>query len=1211
MTDIPSFIFEFFGPYAEWKSGVVSTAFVESGSSVLIGDGFYLTAAHLVYEFNQAQDVSQRDIIVDARLLLPFGGYREAYLNAAKAYNFELTYQNAGGETKPALSADIEGRAGLTLHGSDIALVSGSGSVGQDGLGLAVFIDPNDLLTVGAGFGSNLERYYNSPQTGAGSDTGIVTGLTGYGAGFSFSNASVGGQSGGPYVFEFDSKSYVLGVQSATSLSTAYGVYIDLDFFYSINLQMSASHLGNVTDNEPANLVVGSAQNDSIVGSFRSDTLLGRGGNDSLSDGDDSVGLVWANDILIGGADDDQFFAGEGNDIIWGGEEDSDAGHTDGTDTITYVDAFSGITVTIAGTSSPVVTVRDGSAHNGTDTLHSIERIVGSDNADAIMLTALSSQIANAFDYIDLGGSNQDRIDLSELNGSVTVNLSNLQSQTVTLGSAVLNLRNVEQVIGSGHDDTITGPSGGTATTILAGGGNDTIRVAGVGHTVDGGAGEDTLELISVTGSRVDGDGHSVVGNDGSFGYSAIETVRGGSGNDRMFGGDTGHYIAGSGTSYLEGSGADTILESTTGDTYFAVSNGATVISGAGNDYIDVSGPEPVTIKFGVGSGHDMLGSYFDWPEGETRQDVIFFEGLTIDDIELVWEFTEEGYVHHYVEDPYMGHPAHDVDWHAREGHAAIRIKSTGETLYLGKIWYEYSDHFADYTAYFGDDYDVWTVDWDTRNQRSAINETADGGLHHTWYYSPDNASDFDDYSVDVNIFSFDGVNRLSIFDLFDLRTVVSQPLPAETLAAQDLLDRLDNGSSGVAAGSSGADNLNGTATGDDILAGDGNDTIDGGGGSDFIRGGGGNDIIVSGSGHDNISGGDGRDTLDYSTAGARVTVSLALTTAQNTGGAGTDTISEVEDLIGSAFNDVLTGNAKDNKIVGAAGNDTLDGGAGNDVLDGGADRDIVTYATAGAAVVVDLSLSGPQDTGGGGIDTLIGIENIVGSNYDDTLIGSDEGNNIKGGGGNDTIRGSGLNDVLEGGEGNDTLNGEAGFDVVSYSTASSGVTVSLAISTAQDTVGAGVDTIVGLERLTGSAYSDVLGGSSEVNIIAGGAGNDRITGGYGSDTLTGDAGADSFIFDSALSATGNVDKITDFTSGLDRFELAQSIFTALGGPGALSASQFHVGTAAGDAQDRIIHDPATGNIYYDADGSGAGAQMLFAQVTAGLTLASTDFSVV
>ena len=94
---------------------------------------------------------------------------------------------------------------------------------------------------------------------------------------------------------------------------------------------------------------------------------------------------------------------------------------------------------------------------------------------------------------------------------------------------------------------------------------------------------------------------------------------------------------------------------------------------------------------------------------------------------------------------------------------------------------------------------------------------------------------------------------------------------------------------------------------------------------------------------------------MSYAHAGSAVTVDLSNTSAQNTVGAGTDTISGFENLTGSAYNDTLTGNSSANTIDGGAGNDIIQGGAGNDALIGGSGTDTLTYASAGSAVTVDL----------------------------------------------------------------------------------------------------------------------------------------------------------------------------------------------------------------------------------------------------------------
>ncbi|MDR9753731.1 Ig-like domain-containing protein, partial [Pseudomonas sp. SZMC_28357] len=137
--------------------------------------------------------------------------------------------------------------------------------------------------------------------------------------------------------------------------------------------------------------------------------------------------------------------------------------------------------------------------------------------------------------------------------------------------------------------------------------------------------------------------------------------------------------------------------------------------------------------------------------------------------------------------------------------------------------------------------------------------------------------------------------------------------------------------------------------------------------------------------------------------------------------------------------NDVLTAGDGNNELHGGAGNDLLFSGAGNDLLDGGTGNDTASYAHATAGVKVDLSLLGAQNTLGAGTDTLTGIENLVGSNFNDQLTGDNGNNIISGGLGNDTLIGGGGDDLLIGGMGNNTLTGGAGADTFQWLKGNSG----------------------------------------------------------------------------------------------------------------------------------------------------------------------------
>jgi len=267
------------------------------------------------------------------------------------------------------------------------------------------------------------------------------------------------------------------------------------------------------------------------------------------------------------------------------------------------------------------------------------------------------------------------------------------------------------------------------------------------------------------------------------------------------------------------------------------------------------------------------------------------------------------------------------------------------------------------------------------------------------------------------------------------------------------------------------------------------------------FTGGAGNETL-SGGAEDTLDGGAGIDTLSYAGATSGITISLAITTAQATGGLGSNTISNFENLTGSNSGDVLTGDGGgnvirglggDDAVNGAGGDDTLEGGAGNDTMNGGSGSDTASYAGATAAVTVSLlSQGGAQTTGGAGSDTLSNFENLLGGAFNDTLTGD--------GGAN----------VIEGGAGNDLLNGGAGSDTASYAGATAGVYVGLLLQgQAQITQGAGTDTLSNFENLLGSAFNDTLGGDGSANIVTGGDGNDVLFGGDGADTLLGGNGND------------------------------------------------------------------------------------------------------
>jgi Ca2+-binding RTX toxin-like protein len=299
--------------------------------------------------------------------------------------------------------------------------------------------------------------------------------------------------------------------------------------------------------------------------------------------------------------------------------------------------------------------------------------------------------------------------------------------------------------------------------------------------------------------------------------------------------------------------------------------------------------------------------------------------------------------------------------------------------------------------------------------------------------------------------------------------------------------------------------------------------------------------------------------------------------------------------LAGGADADTLVGLGGDDTLQGGDGDDLLIGGAGNNTLDGGAGGDTVSYADDHVVVPMfsflminlasqSVSIIGPVATL---LDTLVSIENAVGSSGADWLIGGAGDNHLYGGAGGDVLNGGGGADVLEGGEGNDsfgtdigvtslqpgslmlggdgddsfrsgnsndTMHGDAGndtFQIQNYAATrivdggegvdtvtftggpiaySSGVVFDLGVTTAQTVAPGMVVTASTVENVTGSGAADVLIGDANANVLNGGAGDDTLVGGRGADTLTGGAGADTFVFANGDAPYYGVDTINDMT---------------------------------------------------------------------------------
>lgn len=329
---------------------------------------------------------------------------------------------------------------------------------------------------------------------------------------------------------------------------------------------------------------------------------------------------------------------------------------------------------------------------------------------------------------------------------------------------------------------------------------------------------------------------------------------------------------------------------------------------------------------------------------------------------------------------------------------------------------------------------------------------------------------------------------------------------------------------------------------------------------ADLITGDDGRNRFTGGAGDDTLAGGAGdRDQLRYDREVNRggtqgVNVDLAAGTATDAFG-DTDSISGFEQVVGTQFNDTIRGDYASNYfegsggsdlLLGGAGDDGLEGNAGNDTLDGGAGSDNANYDfEAVQGVFVDLAAGTATDEHGD-IDTLISIESVTGTQFNDTIRGNDASNHFDGRGGDDLLVGGSEEDFLRGGVGNDTIDGGEGgvddFDRVQYSddaedpAGQNGVTVDLAAGTATDGFG-DTDTLIGIENVGGTQFDDRITGDEDDNDLAGHGGNDTLFGGVGGDFLQPGAGND--IVDGGLNGViGQSDTISyqydeDATAGV------------------------------------------------------------------------------
>lgn len=427
--------------------------------------------------------------------------------------------------------------------------------------------------------------------------------------------------------------------------------------------------------------------------------------------------------------------------------------------------------------------------------------------------------------------------------------------------------------------------------------------------------------------------------------------------------------------------------------------------------------------------------------------------------------------------------------------------------------------------------------------------------------------------------------------------------------------------------GNDGNDTLTGNALQDLILGGLGNDILDGAGGNDVIVAGDGDDRIIGGTGANELYGGNGNDTYVITNAGDSI-IEIA--------GGGIDTVEtiaavytlpgQVENLsftngtahvgLGNGLDNVLTGNTGFDVLAGGAGDDRIVGGSGTpNELVGGTGNDI--YVVAANDTIVELAGEGTDtvETARASFTLAANIENLTftdgtghagtGNALDNIITGNTGRDDLFGGAGNDQLfDGGGAADTLLGGTGDDTYFVAAvGTTLIELAgEGNDAVITGLASFTLPDNVEQLVYSGSGNFAGVGNAGNNSITGNTEDDTLVGLGGDDFLLGGAGADLLIGGDGADTFFYVGDEGAS--YDRIIDFTSGTDQIRLFGGLFAHTATLEFVSGAN----AVATSTNSTFLYDPNTGFLSYDADGTGAGAAIVLAQLNAGLTLALSDF---
>ena len=817
------------------------------------------------------------------------------------------------------------------------------------------------------------------------------------------------------------------------------------------------------------------------------------------SDSDDVIAGNTDANRLEGRAGDDAFTATDGTDTVDGG---------DGSDTLDYsgLTGVTGVAVTLNGASTATVTVSGGD----NDSVLNVENLIGTTGDDVLGGDVFDNQLDGqdgADRFIasggadDLrGGAGSDTLDYSTFSSASSISVS-LQGATTTtvsvVGSSDDTISGIENVVGTSGNDTLIGDdeqntldgragddtlNGGIGDdTLLGGDGSDLINTSVGADINDGGAGVDTIDYSALaTGQSID------LTLNGSS--DAVVTVT--AGDDQTVR-NIENVIASGEDDQVTGDSQENTIQAMGGDDLIGASGGSdTLDGGAGLDTADYSvltGAQRITV---VLDGENQTTVQV---SGSADDKIVRVENIigTSGNDSLTGDSQDNILEGRLGDDTLVGGAGND----SLDGGSGAFVDTVSYIAAIAGVTVDLSTGIASEDG-FG------SVDTLTDIEQLIGSDFADDLTAGTTTQSIDSAAGNDKITLGLGPIDVDGGAGSDTVDY----SVFSA---ANAISVQ--LDGLNT----VTVGVNGSDDQSLTSI-ENVTGSQGDDVITGDNSVNILDGGAGDDVLQGRSGDDSLIGGAGVDRADYSQASGAVNVDLALNRADSDGDGGTDTLSGIEDLSGSNFDDVLKGDANDNSLSGNGGADTLIGGAGLDVLDGGSGTDVADYSAVTGSVVLDLAAGSASQDGDGSSDTVLRIEDVIGSDQDDSLFGNAGANTLTGGEGDDVLRGAGGNDTLDGGDGSS--------DVADYSQAAGQVVVDLGLNSASNDGDSSFDTLSGIENVVGSANNDQLTGDVGSNILEGGAGADILVGGGGNDTLDGGAGLSDTVDYSVAPDAVNVD---------------------------------------------------------------------------------------